>query len=330
MNGNGIDKSSAPGLVVVTGAGGFIGGHLVRALAAAGHRVRAVTRTPTRGVSQGDVMGSSVHWVQHPGVGTDADWRGLLNGAGAVVHLAGLAHMPVDSRQMRTRLREVNVSATRRLATAAATAGVRDFVFMSSIKAVAERSGAAPLDENHASNPEDCYGLAKLAAERGLFRLQRKVPTMRVVVLRPPLVYGPGVGANFSALLGLVRSGMPLPLASVENRRSLLYVGNLAAAVVRCLERRSVASGVFHLSDGASVSTPALVRAIAQAQSHPARLIRVPVGLLTLAARVTGKHAQAARLLGSLEVSNLRFCTSFDWQPPYSLEEGLQATVRDR
>jgi nucleoside-diphosphate-sugar epimerase len=226
-------------------------------------------------------------------------------------------------------VRQINVLATQRLASAAAKAGIRDFIFMSSIKAVAERSGPAPLTEAANPAPEDCYGLAKLAAERRLQRVHRNEPAMRVVVLRPPLVYGPGVGANFGALLRLVARGLPLPLASIRNRRSLLYVGNLVAAVLRCLQRGDVPSGTFHLSDGASVSTPDLVRAIARAQGKSARLFPVPVRLLAIGARAVGRRVHAARLLGSLEVSNEQFCRSFDWQPPYTLAQGLQATVDD-
>jgi nucleoside-diphosphate-sugar epimerase len=326
MNGTGIDEYPTPRLVVVTGAGGFIGRHLVRALADAGYRVTAVTRAATQPDRSAE-RDAAVHCVPHPGVAPDADWLRALAGADAVVHLAGLAHLAVDTREMRGRLRTVNVQSTERLATAAAGSGVRDFVFMSSIKAVADHSGAAPLAEDAIPLPEDCYGLAKLAAERRLRRLQVAAPAMRIVVLRPPLVYGPGVGANFAALLGLVGSGLPLPLAGVRNRRSLLYVGNLTAAVLRCLERRDVDSGTFHLSDGAPVSTPELVRAIAQAQGRRARLIGLPAGLLDLAARAAGRREQAARLIGSLEVSNRRFCHAFDWQPPFTLAQGLRVTV---
>ena len=324
MNGTGIDETpmTAPApLVVVTGAGGFIGRHLVRALCDAGYRVGAVTRAAAADTRD------AIRFVPHPGVAVDADWQPALAGARAVVHLAGLAHMPVDDRETRHRLRRVNVLSTQRIAVAATKAGVRDFIFMSSIKAVADHSGAAALTEADAPSPEDCYGLAKLAAERRLRRLNALAPAMRIIVLRPPLVYGPGVGANFGALVGLVARGLPLPLASIRNRRSLIYVGNLTQAVLRCLARTDVPSGTFHLSDGASVSTPDLVRAIARAQGRSSRLVGVPTGLLALAARAGGRREQAARLLGSLEVSNQLFCRTFDWQPPFTLAQGLHATV---
>ncbi len=305
--------------IVVAGAGGFIGGHLVRALRDAGHRVRPVTRRPAAGATDA---------VAHPGPGADADWRPALDGADAVVHLAGLAHLAVDSRQMRRQLRRVNVLATRHLARAAASAGVADFVFLSSIKAVSDHSSGAPLTEATPPRPEDCYGLAKLATERKLQRIAGTAPGMRLVILRPPLVYGPGVGANFKALVGLVRSGLPLPLGGIDNRRSLIYVGNLVAAVVRSLNRPQVPGGTFHLSDGAAISTPGLIRAIAAAQDRPPRLLDIPAGWLSLAAKVTGRQAQFGRLQGSLEVSNRHFCQAFDWEPPFTLQEGLRATLQ--
>lgn len=323
MNGNGIDDGASRPLVAVTGAGGFIGRPMVSALLQAGYRVRAVSRSLPAAADE-PVAGGGLHFAHHPGVAPDADWQAVLAGADAVVHLAGMAHLPLDTRQMRRRLREVNVLATHRLALAADAARVRHFVFMSSIKAVSDHSHGAALAEHDKPAPDDCYGVAKLAAER---RLQRLSPAMRVVILRPPLVYGPGVGANFRALLGLVGRGLPLPFGSVHNRRSLLYVGNLTAAVLRCLERADVGSGTFHLSDGDGVSTPDLIREIARAQGRSARLVGVPAGWLSLAARIAGRRAQADRLLGSLEVDNRRFCREFDWRPPFTLAQGLQATV---
>ena len=330
MDGTGIEATSIPAdlppLVVVTGAGGFIGGHLLPALRQAGFRTRAVTR-----LAAGDAgLPGADETVAHPGVSTTADWRPLVADSQAVIHLAGLAHLPVDDRPMRQALRRINVLATEQLAQAAAAAGVATFVFMSSIKAVADHSGDQPLTEASACRPEDCYGVAKRAAERRLERLARQAPAMRMLILRPPLVYGPGVGANFAALVRLVGRGLPLPLGAIRNRRSLVYVGNLTDAIVRCLERPQVPSGIFHVSDGEPVSTPELVAAIARAQGRPARLLAVPPHWLGLAASVAGRGPQFSRLAGSLEVSNRRFCEAFGWTAPFRLEQGLRATVADR
>jgi nucleoside-diphosphate-sugar epimerase len=326
MDGTGIEQAAKQPPVVVTGAGGFIGRHLVQALTGAGYPVVAVTRAADE-AARATTGAARVRYVHHPGTAADADWQPVLAGAAAIVHLAGMAHMPVDDREARRKLRRINVLATQRLALAARQAGVRDFIFMSSIKAVADQTDSAPLTEADSPSPQDCYGMAKLATERRLQRLGRLEPPMRILVLRPPLVYGPGAGANFAALAALVARGVPLPLASVRNRRSLLYVGNLTAAVLQCLARADVPSGIFHLSDGVPVSTPELVRALAHAQGVRPWLLAVPVGLLALGARACGRREQAARLLGSLEVGNQHFCRTFAWQPPFSLAQGLQATV---
>jgi nucleoside-diphosphate-sugar epimerase len=262
-----------------------------------------------------------------------------------VVHLAGMAHLPLDNREMRRRLRRINVESTQHLAQAAAAHGVSTFIFMSSIRAIGDHSSSGPLTETSPPRPEDCYGMAKLAAERRLQRIGRSVDRgierrlesgidrgssgMRILVLRPPLVYGPGVRANFAALVRWVGSGLPLPLGGIRNRRSLIYVGNLTSAVVRCLQRRDVPSGTFHLSDDEAVTTPELARAIARAQDCRVRLPGLPVSLLRVAAKAFGREAWLSRLVGSLEVSNAHFCRSFDWRPPFSLDEGLRATLSD-
>ena len=331
MDGTGIADSANPDPasrpVVVTGAAGFIGAHLLRALHEAGFRTRAVTRA---GDGAPPALPHADETMAHPGIAPQADWGPAVSGAQAVVHLAGLAHLPVDDAPMRRALRRINVLSTQQVARAAANAGVPTFVFMSSIKAVADHSGDSPLTEGSATLPEDCYGVAKRAAERRLERLARHAPATRFLILRPPLVYGPGVGANFAALTRLVARGLPLPLGAIRNRRSLVYVGNLADAVVRCLHQAEVPSGVFHVSDGAALSTPELVRAIARAQGRRARLLPVPTGCLGLAAALVGKRPQFSRLAGSLEVSNRRFCEVFDWHPPFTVEQGLQATLRPR
>jgi nucleoside-diphosphate-sugar epimerase len=257
--------------VLVTGASGFIGSALVPALSAAGHEVRNDLR--------------------------DCD---------AVVHLANIAHASVD----RSLLWKVNVEGTRRAAEEASAAGVRRFVYLSSIKASGEQTAGKPFDGSEAGVPRDDYGRAKLAAERALLEVG-----IEAVVLRPPLVYGPRVKGNFLALMKAVARGWPLPFASVANRRSLIYVGNLADAVINCLEAPGAAGRAYVVGDE-TLSTPQLCRALAGALGVRARLFPFPSSLL------------GQRLAGSLEVDAGRIRQETGWRPAVGLEEALRRTAR--
>ena len=223
---------------------------------------------------------------------------------------------------MQRQLWRVNVRAPHRLARDAARAGVAQFIFLSSIKAAGEWSAPGhPLREDDPPRPEDCYGFAKLAAERHLQRLKHG-PV--ITILRPPLVYGPGVKANFAALQKLATSGLPLPLGSVDNQRSFLAIDNLCSAIMAILENPGRAAGLFHLSDGPALSTPALIRAMAQAAGKPARLLPVPPALLAGLARLAGKSGIWQRLAGSLAVDNQRFCQQLGWKPPVDAPTALK------
>jgi nucleoside-diphosphate-sugar epimerase len=220
-----------------------------------------------------------------------------VEGAEAVVHLANIAHATVP----REKLWRVNVHGTRRAAEQAAGAGARRFVYLSSIKAMA---------------PDDRYGEAKLEAERAL----GEVRGIEVVVLRPPLVYGPGVRANFLSLMSAIARGIPLPLADVDNRRSMIFVGNLCDAIIRCLDAPGASGRTYCVSDGAPVSTPELCRALGRALHRPARLFRFPVRLLEL-------HPGLRRLTRSLELDDGAIRSELGWRPPYSFDEGLRLTA---
>jgi nucleoside-diphosphate-sugar epimerase len=223
--------------------------------------------------------------------------RGRLEGCDAVVHLANIAHTSASPRE----LHRVNVEGTLAQAQAALAAGARRFVYLSSIKA---------------AQPCDAYGQAKRLAEQGLLGLRGLEP----VILRPPLVYGPRVKANFLALMRAIDRGWPLPLASIRNRRSLLYIGNLADAIRRCLEGAVVRKS-YELSDGAPVSTPELCRALAQALGRPARLWPFPPALLRFAPGLS-------RLAESLEADDRAIREELGWRPPFTLEEGLRLTAQ--
>lgn len=263
--------------VAVTGASGFVGRSLCPALSAAGHEAVALDlREPSRLEACGE--------------------------AEAVVHLAAIAH-----RRGRTQdIRRINVELARQVGQAAAAGGA-SLVFLSSVKVHGEAS-SAPFKEDSPIAPLDIYGESKAQAEGAL----RALPGLRLAVLRPPLVYGPGVKANFLSLLRAIARGVPLPLASIANRRSLLYLGNLVDAILRCLGQQ----GTYLVSDGDAVSTPTLCRELGQALARPARLFPFPAALLP------------RKLADSLEVNDSVIRKSLGWQPPFSRQEGLRATAR--
>jgi nucleoside-diphosphate-sugar epimerase len=280
--------------IVVTGATGFIGRALCPALAARAHEV-----VPLERGAAGDLSGLT-------------GWPRVLDGADAVVHLAAIAHARgIDAR----RLRAVNVELPIALGRAAARARVR-LLFMSSVKVHGEETTGRALDERSAFAPQDAYGRAKAEAEAGL----RAIDGLALTVIRPPLVYGPGVKGNFLSLMRAIARGWPLPFARIRNRRSLVCATNLADAVARCVESPRSIGRAYLLSDGAAVSTPALCRALADALGAPARLFGFPAGLLELAPSVR-------KLTRSLEVDGSAIRSELAWAPPRSFEAGLRETA---
>jgi UDP-glucose 4-epimerase len=222
--------------------------------------------------------------------------------------------------------RAVNVDGTVHLAKAAAAAGARRFVFVSSIKANGEVTDVEPFSEASVPAPADPYGISKLEAERARLALSNDTG-LEVVIVRPPLMYGPGVGANFGRLFNAVARGVPLPFGGIENRRSLLFVGNMADALVRCAEHPAAPGETFMLSDGRPVASAELVRGIAPALGRSPRLLTIPPRILGVLGRVTGKAAAVQRLLGSLEVDSTHIRRVLGWTPPYTMDEGLVETA---
>ena len=298
--------------IVVTGANGFIGVPLCSLLVRDGADVRAAVRRESAALA--DLSGRLRQMVVGD-LGAATDWSAALAGAEAVVHLAGRVHAPVAAAD-RERFREINVDATLRLAEAAARARVRRMVFVSSAK-------AGDRNEDGASDP---YSRSKAEAERLLSRASRGLG-IECVIVRPPLVYGPHVRANFLRLMRLVDTGVPLPLASVANRRSLLFVGNLADALSACIDHPRAAGQTFSVSDGENVSTPELIRRIARALDRPARLFPFPVPLLRLAGVLAGQKQAIDRLTGDLAIDSSPIRTALDWRPPFSMELGLAETA---
>jgi len=248
-----------------------------------------------------------------------------LEGVDVVVHLAAIAHQ-LQGEAVESTYHALNCEATERLARAAAGAGVRRFVFMSSIKVNGERTPIdRPFRANDAPQPEDRYARSKREAERALASLGGK---MEMVVVRPPLVYGPGVRANFLRLIRLVDRRWPLPLGGVRNRRSLIYVGNLADLIVAAATVPAAGGRMLLAADGEDLSTPQLVSEIGAALGTPARLVSVPMGLLRLGGVLTGMGAEVGRLGDSLVVDASETRERLNWRPPFSVHEGITDTVR--
>lgn len=301
--------------ILVTGATGFVSQALCPLLESSGWTVRkAVRRALTGCIAVGDI-------------GPDTDWRIALDGVTAVVHLAARVHVMRDAASdPLTEYRAVNCAGTANLARQAAKAGVKRLVYLSSIKVNGEFTGVAPFRAGDPPHPLDPYAISKWEAEQALLQIAGETG-LEIVVLRPPLVYGPGVKANFLRLLSLIERGLPLPLGAVKNRRSLLYLGNLADAIRVSLTHPSAAGKTYLLSDGAALSTAELVRHLAAALGKTPKLIAVPPVLLKIAAHLTGKSAEAARLLDSLEIDGTAITRDLDWHPPYSTEQGLAVTA---
>jgi nucleoside-diphosphate-sugar epimerase len=312
--------------VVVTGATGFIGGALARRLCAQGVEVVGVTR---RALPPGPVE----RWHMVEAIGPNTQWASLLENAKAVVHVAGIAHLPPeDASRALAQYREVNVYGTEQLARCAAASGVKRFIFLSTVKVHGEETGRdgdgrwRSLKETDPANPHDAYALSKWEAEQALEKTRAETG-LDTVILRPPLVYGPGVGANFLRLLRLIYRGLPLPLRSVYNQRSLIYVENLVDALLSCISCSHPINSTFLVGD-ATVSTPDLIRAIGKALHRPVRLFPFPAGFLRAIALASGKKAAMARLVGSLVVDPSRIQRELGWLAQRSLEQGLAATAK--
>ena len=310
--------------VVVTGAHGFIGHALVAHLRDAGRPVRALVRAPAlhplRGIDE-IVLGN----LQDT---PEAHLREALRGAEAVVHLAGRAHVLHERSADAEAYRAANVDATVRLAHAATAERVARFVFASTVKVNGEATAPGqPFRPDAAPAPRDAYARSKLAAEQALAAACAGTGTTPVI-LRLPLVYGPGVRGNFALLMDAVAADRRLPLGAIDNRRSVLGVANLCTAIDALLASAVPVAGVHFVADGQSVATPALVRAIGDALAVPARLAAVPVPLLRLAGALTGRAAAVARLTGSLEVDTRSLEAATGWRAGVSLAEELAATAR--
>lgn len=307
--------------VLITGASGFVGRRLAAACLERGWQVAA----SGRGERSPAALAGRVRWHQVGDLADRIDYGPALAGAQAVVHLAARVHEMTGGADLAA-YRRCNAEGAAALAAQAQAAGVERFVFLSTVKVNGERSPGAdprPLREADAPAPADPYAASKWEAEQ---RLGELFSAGGLITLRPPLVYGPGVGANFLRLLRWVDRGIPLPLAAIDNRRSLLYTGNLCDAICTALAREPAPAGTFFVADDEAPSTPALVRALAAGLGRPARLWPLPGPLLRAGAAATGQSAALARLTESLLVDTTRIARELDWQPPVAQAAGIAET----
>ena len=307
--------------LLVTGASGFVG----RALCLEAMARRLTVQPATRSVCDlPDEWGS---FTTGP-VDEATNWRVSLAGCRVVVHLAARVHvMQETGADSIAEFHRVNVQGTLNLASQAAAAGVKRFVFISSVKVNGDKtSPGRAFTEAGAPNPQDAYGQSKHEAEQGLGQLSAETG-MEVVVIRPPLVYGPRVKANFAALMRAVHRGWPLPLGAVHNQRSLVALDNLVDFIVTCITHPQAANQTFLVSDGQDLSTTELVRGMAQAAGVPARLLPVPVWALQAGASLLGKGDAVQRLCGNLQVDISKARSLLGWVPPVSVEEGLRRAM---
>ena len=311
--------------VLVTGASGFLGAALARRLVDdARYQLVAAVRNKSAN------MASDFQPIIVGDLGANTDWAQALSRVEVVIHTAARVHVMNDSaKDPLSEFRKVNVEGTLNLARQAAAASIKRFIFISSIKVNGDSTVPdEPIIADDRPNPIDPYGISKWETEVGLHQLAKE-SGMEMVIIRPPLVYGPGVKANFLSMMRWVNSGVPLPLGTIHNKRSLVALDNLVDLIVTCIGHPAAANQTFLAGDGEDLSTTELLYRIGKALGKPVRLIPFPVSLLIFAASLLGKKAVIHRLCGSLQVDISKTRTLLGWEPPISLDEGLRKVAED-
>lgn len=310
--------------ILLTGATGFLGNRLKIALSLRSDLdVTAVVRRP--------VENSGSNTVMVPTIDASVDWSSVLTNQQIIIHTAARSHiMKEQAADPIAEYRRINVEGTLKLAHQAVDAGVKRFIFISSIKVNGEQTSLGQsFTANDVPAPIDAYGMSKWEAEQGLQQLASETE-LEVVVIRPPLIYGPNVKGNFASIIKLVSRGLPLPLGAIHNQRSFVAVDNLIDLIVRCIDHPNAANQVFLASDGQDLSTTELLCGVARSMGKPVSLIPIPASLLMLGGTLLGKRSVAQRLLGSLQVDASKAQKVLGWKPPISVEEGLRRCFEHR
>jgi len=306
--------------VLLTGANGFVGRSLCAALGQSGYEVRAAVRSAAvavpgavRTVCVGDISGQT-------------RWQHALEGVDFVIHAAARAHQVNDSKHNSGLYTSINTEGTACLARAAATAGVQRLVFLSTVKVNGEENDAHAYTATDEPHPQDVYGMSKWLAEQAVNEVCARTK-LQAAIVRPPLVYGPGVRANFLRLMRWTDAQRPLPLGSVQNRRSLISIWNLCDLLINVLVNPAAGNRTWMASDADDLSTPELVRRLAAAMRRRTHLLPVPVMLLRGLGWISGRSGEVSRLCGSLAVDVTETRSALGWSPPLSVDEGLARTV---
>jgi len=309
--------------ILITGATGFIGTPLINVLRNHGHILSGTTRK--NGVMSGP-NGIPLHRV--PEINGNTDWSNIISGAEVIIHLAARVHVMKDrSRNPMEEFRRVNTQGTKALALQAAKAGVKRFIFLSSVKVVGETSPLNGFKESEATSPpDDAYGISKYEAEQELLKIARR-SAMEVVIIRPPLVYGPNVRGNFLRLLKLAKRNYPLPLGSISNKRSLLFVDNLTDAITKTVDHPGAANKTFFICDDEDLSVTQLINKISLAFGSESRNFNVPQKWLNLFGKITGNSEIIKRLTQSLTVDSAKIKLDLNWSPPVQSDKGIEKTV---
>ncbi len=314
--------------ILMTGATGFVGKSVFTALQNQGKQIRLALRTGEFYTKNSDLKNVDISIIPH--IDGDSDWSHALSSVDVIIHLAARVHMMDDNTSNPLlEYRKVNVDGTLNLARQAAAAGAKRFIYISSVKVNGEYSKSdKSFTENDISNPQDAYSISKYEAEQGLMFIAQQTG-MEVVIIRPPLVYGAGVKANFATMMRMVKRSIPLPLGSIHNKRSFICVENLVSFILKCADHPAAANEVFLVSDGHDLSTTELLRACAMVLGVKSRLIPIPQKMIEIFATLLGKKALAQRLCDNLQVDITKARTLLDWAPPITVEQGLRAAARD-